>query len=120
MKGCNRQMKKAEILFRNNSYFTREAYKSLRTNISFCGDEIKVICLTSCEANEGKSTISLELSKSLAEINKSKDVTHVVKRHETLSKIAAEYNTTVQKIASDNNIKNPNLIFEGQKLIIKK
>ena len=63
-------MKKAEILFRNNSYFTREAYKSLRTNISFCGDEIKVICLTSCEANEGKSTISLELSKSLAEINK--------------------------------------------------
>lgn len=63
-------MKKIEILFRNNSYFTREAYKTLRTNISFCGDDIKTICITSCEANEGKSTISLELAKSLAEINK--------------------------------------------------
>ncbi len=63
-------MKQIEILFKNNSYFTREAYKSLRTNISFCGNENKVICLTSCEQNEGKSTISLELSKSLSELNK--------------------------------------------------
>ncbi len=63
-------MKQVEILFKNNSYFTREAYKSLRTNISFCGEDVKVICITSCEQNEGKSTISLELSKSLAEINK--------------------------------------------------
>ncbi len=63
-------MKKIDILFRNNSYFTREAYKTLRTNISFCGDDIRTICITSCEQNEGKSTISLELSKSLAEINK--------------------------------------------------
>lgn len=63
-------MKQVEVLFKNNSYFTREAYKSLRTNISFCGEDIKVICLTSCEQNEGKSTISLEVSKSLAEINK--------------------------------------------------
>ena len=58
------------MLFKNNSYFTRESYKTLRTNISFCGSDIKTICITSCEANEGKSTISLELAKSLAEINK--------------------------------------------------
>ena len=63
-------MKQIEILFKNNSYFTREAFKSLRTNISFCGSDNKVICLTSCEQNEGKSTISLELSKSLSELNK--------------------------------------------------
>lgn len=63
-------MKHIEILFKNNSYFTREAFKSLRTNISFCGSDNKIICLTSCEKNEGKSTISLELSKSLSELNK--------------------------------------------------
>ena len=63
-------MKQVEILFKNNSYFTKEAYKSLRTNISFCGDSVKVICITSCDQNEGKSTISLEVSKSLSEINK--------------------------------------------------
>ncbi len=63
-------MKQLEILFKNNSYFTKEAYKSLRTNISFCGSDKKVICITSCEQNEGKSTISLELSKSLAEVGK--------------------------------------------------
>ena len=63
-------MKKIEILTKNNSYFTREAYKTLRTNINFCGSDNKAICITSCEKNEGKSTISIELSKNLAEINK--------------------------------------------------
>lgn len=49
---------------------TNEAYKTLRTNILFCGTDIKTIILTSSHANEGKSTISTEISKSLAEINK--------------------------------------------------
>lgn len=44
-----------------------EAYKTLRTNLQFCGRDIKCIALTSCTPNEGKSTISLNLAKSLAE-----------------------------------------------------
>lgn len=44
---------------------------------------------------------------------------HVVSRGETLSGIARRYGTTYQKIAKDNDIKNPNLIYVGQKLIIK-
>ena len=63
-------MKNVEILMKNKSYFTREAYKTLRTNVTFCGNNIKAICITSCEQNEGKSTISIELSKRLAEVNK--------------------------------------------------
>ena len=51
----------------NDNYFTKESYKALRTNLLFCGKGIKTIALTSCSANEGKSTISSELSKSLAE-----------------------------------------------------
>lgn len=53
-----------------NDYFTSEAYKSLRTNIQFCGHGIKVICLTSVMANEGKSTIALSIGKSFAELGK--------------------------------------------------
>ena len=48
------------------SYSVREAFKTLRTNFLFCGDDIKTVLITSCVKNEGKSTISLELAKSLA------------------------------------------------------
>lgn len=51
-------------------YFTREAYKSLRTNIQFCGKDVKVIAITSVTENEGKSTISMHLGKSFAELGK--------------------------------------------------
>lgn len=43
---------------------------------------------------------------------------HVVKKGETLSGIAKQFNTTYQRIAKDNNISNPNLIYVGQKLVI--
>lgn len=47
-----------------------EAYKTLRTNLQFCGKDIKSIAITSCEPNEGKSTVSLNLAKALAESGK--------------------------------------------------
>lgn len=46
-------------------------------------------------------------------------ITYIVKSGDTLSEIAEKYNTTVSKIASDNGITNINLIYVGQKLIIK-
>lgn len=42
----------------------------------------------------------------------------VVQKGDTLSKLAAKYNTTVQAIVARNGLKNPNLIFVGQKLCI--
>lgn len=51
-------------------YRTNESYKTLRTNIQFCGDDVKVITFTSCTPNEGKSSISLNLAVSFAEIGK--------------------------------------------------
>ena len=51
-------------------YFTQEAYKVLRSNLQFCGKDIKVIMLTSCEANEGKTTVSMHLGKSFADLGK--------------------------------------------------
>jgi len=46
------------------------------------------------------------------------DIRYVVKAGDTLSAIAQKYNTTYQKIAADNGIKNPNLIYVGQVLKI--
>ncbi|MHB8128930.1 MAG: CpsD/CapB family tyrosine-protein kinase [Mobilitalea sp.] len=47
-----------------------EAYKSLRTNIQFCGNNVKVICFTSCLPNEGKSNVSFNLAVSFSESGK--------------------------------------------------
>ena len=43
---------------------------NLRTGILFSGEDIKTVVFTSCIANEGKSTISLETVKSFAELGK--------------------------------------------------
>jgi len=51
-------------------YRTNEAYKALRTNIEFCGDDIKVISLTSCTPNEGKTSISFNMAKSFVDNGK--------------------------------------------------
>lgn len=51
-------------------YFGDEAYKSLRTNLQFCGEDKKVIAITSCTPNEGKSSVSLNLAQSLAAAGK--------------------------------------------------
>lgn len=53
-----------------NDFATIEAFKTLRTNLLFSSADIKTIVITSTFENEGKSTISAELAKSLAEIGK--------------------------------------------------
>lgn len=51
-------------------FHSNEAYKTLRTNISFCGDEVKVIALTSATPNEGKSVVSFRLAQAIAQDGK--------------------------------------------------
>lgn len=58
------------IKYQKLTFPVEEAYKSLRTNLFFCGREKKVIAITSCTPNEGKSTVSLNLALSLAEAKK--------------------------------------------------
>lgn len=49
----------------------KEAYKTLRTNIEFAGEDVKVISVTSCMPNEGKSSVTMNLALSLAEAGNS-------------------------------------------------
>ncbi|MBQ7800869.1 MAG: CpsD/CapB family tyrosine-protein kinase [Oscillospiraceae bacterium] len=54
----------------NDDFFTQEAYKTLRTNLQFCGQDIQVIAVTSCQENEGKTTVTLNLAQSLTALGK--------------------------------------------------
>lgn len=52
--------------------------------------------------------------------SKSKDIVYTIKEGDTLSGIASKYGTTYQKLAEYNNIKDPNIIYVGQKIKIPK
>lgn len=62
-----------------------------------------------------------DYDKVQAAVNKKleKKVYHTVQRGETLSYIASKFGTTYTAIAKLNNIKNPNMIYAGQKLRVK-
>ena len=66
------------------------------------------------------AAVQKRVNQILEEQAKPQYKTYVVKRGDTLTSIARLYGTTVQKIASDNNIKNLNLIYPGQVLKIYK
>lgn len=63
-------METVKILDKKLDYSGEEAYRSLRTNLKFCGGDKKVIAVTSCTPNEGKSNVTLHLGMSLAESGK--------------------------------------------------
>lgn len=48
----------------------KESLRALKTNIQFCGDDIRTLVLTSALPNEGKSTVTLDLARSLTESGK--------------------------------------------------
>ncbi len=54
----------------DSNYFVREAFNTLRTNVLFCEKNVKSILVTSVQAHEGKTTVSLQLSKYLSLVNK--------------------------------------------------
>lgn len=65
--------------------------------------------------NNIKSAISSKYLEKVVE-----DITYVVQRGDYLSKIANKYGKTWQELASYNNIKNPSIIYIGQKIKIPK
>ncbi len=113
--------KKKELDFKTN-----EAYKTLRTNISFSGEDIQVIAFTSSVPNEGKSAVSFNLAESLAEDNKKvlyidadirKSVTIARYGVDIETKGLSHYLTKQSELADviyETNIKNFSIIFTGQ------
>lgn len=63
-------MQKISFKPHNLPYQINEQIKYIRANLQFCGDDKKVILITSTTASEGKSSLTIELAKSLAELGK--------------------------------------------------
>jgi GH25 family lysozyme M1 (1,4-beta-N-acetylmuramidase)/LysM repeat protein len=75
-----------------------------------------------CDLNEFNEGIllngeSVQAIPSL-DSNRENDKYYIVQSGDTLSRIAQKYNTTYKVLASINGIVNPNLIYQGQKIIL--
>lgn len=55
---------------RRYHYLYEESIKTLRTNILFCGRDVKTILFTSCYPNEGKSDIVFQLAREIGRMGK--------------------------------------------------
>ena len=55
---------------RKDDRMYQEAIKTLRTNLQFAGANIKVILMTSCFPNEGKSDVTFQLCREFGKISK--------------------------------------------------
>lgn len=105
---------------------TNEAYKTLRTNIRFSGEDIKTIAFTSSVPNEGKSVVSFRLAKSFADdgkkvlyldadIRKSVLLTRYEAAEETIG--LTHYLTgqnELEEVVYETNIPGMSVIFTGQ------
>ena len=110
-------------------YGKKEAFNSLRTNLSFCGDDIHVIAFTSCTPDEGKSSIVVELGRSLAEDGKHvlildadlrKSVLvgrHHVKAEKGAIKGMSHYlsgQAKLEEVLFETNVENMDVVFAGR------
>ena len=110
-------------------YGKKEAFNSLRTNLSFCGADIQVIAFTSCTPDEGKSSTVMELGRAMAEDGKRvllvdadlrKSI--LVGRHHANSKSGSikglsHYLSGQAKLADvlyETNIENLDIVFAGR------
>ena len=75
-----------------------ESLRALRTNIQFCGDDVKTILFTSTVPDEGKSTVVLDLARSMGESGKEVLIVDTDMRK---SVIMSEYGVEIQGSAHD-------------------
>lgn len=78
-----------------NTYEITEAFNTLKVNLLFCGSEIKTVLVTSTSENEGKSTISAKLAKSIADSGKKTLLIDADMRKSELLKNSAKKNEIV-------------------------
>lgn len=110
-------------------YGKKEALNSLRTNLSFCGDDVQVIAFTSCTPDEGKSSTVMELGRSMAQDHMKVLVMDcdlrksvLVGRHRAVSengdiKGMSHYLTKqaeLEEVICQTNVENLDVIFAGR------
>ncbi len=110
---------------RKLDYFYEEAIKTLRTNIQFSGRKMRVILVTSCYPDEGKSDIAFSLSVEMGKMGKNvllvdADIrkSTYIKRYDINQRVfgLSQYlsgQIDRQWITYETNYPNVNMIFAG-------
>lgn len=110
---------------KKSDYFYEEAIKTLRTNIQFSSKQVKVVLLTSCYPNEGKSDIAFSLSLEMGKAGKrvllmDADIrkSNFIKRysvHQTIQGLSQYLSGQVERqwITYQTNFPNVDMIFAG-------
>ena len=118
-------MVNVEINVPKLDYSGAESYKSLRTNLQFCGNDKKVITITSSVSGEGKSTVTLNLAVSLAESGKKVMIVDAdMRRSVLLGRVAVNSNvkglsyflsnqSKLEEVVCSTNVENLHIIFSG-------
>ena len=110
------------------TYTMREAMNQLKVNIEFTGEDVKTILVTSCNPNEGKSTVAFQLACSMARDDKKvcymdadirKSVFNI--RYKVISAgkitgLAHLLSGDVSEIVHTTNVKNLDLVLAGQNI----
>ena len=114
IKGINGQVDINDIYYRTNTIFVdiEQIAKDVINGKYGNGQERK----------EKLGNLYEQVQHKVNEILKPKnnDIIYIVKKGDCLCNIAKKFNTTVNKIATDNGITNIDYIYAGQKLIIRK
>lgn len=111
---------------KKENYLYKEAMKTLRTNLQFCGKDIKNVLLTSCFPGEGKSDIAFHLAEELgkagekvllldADIRKSVYLTRYMVTNEVngLSQYLSGQIKNIVEIIYPTNYEKMDIIFSG-------
>ena len=111
---------------KKGGYLYGEALKTLRTNLQFCGAQVRAVLLTSCFPDEGKSDIAFHLAVELgragkrvllldADIRKSSFQTRysVGRKTEGLSQYLSGQVKNVADIIYQTNYEKMDIVFSG-------
>lgn len=111
--------------YKELNYARNEAFKALRTNISFCGEEIQVIGATSSVPNEGKSDCTFHLAHAFAQDGKRTLLIDADNRKSVLvSRYGVDQETkglshlltgkaSYEEVVCQTNLKNMDILFTG-------
>lgn len=109
----------------------RESLRAIRANLQFCGDDVKVILITSSMPDEGKSTVAFNLARSLTEAGKRvlfidtdmRKSVLIARLRVTFSQAGKKHivglshylsgQRKIHEIVYDTNIENLNIVFSG-------